>query len=273
MSNRLDQWTETFDVLYARWNRPHAAEGDPVRFPRAWDDPRDREVVALLAASLSYGRVGQILAGVRAALERLGERPARAVFDATPAKLARRMRGFRHRFATGEHVAAMLCGAGRLVREHGSLGSAFAAGASGRDETLHPALRTFAARLDLAAGGACGHLLADPSRRSACKRWWLMLRWLVRRDDVDPGGWDVCGPERLIIPLDTHMHRLGHAVGATSRRSANLATAMDLTAAFRSVAPHDPTRYDFALTHAAIAGDADLPCGPTMMRQSKPDHA
>ncbi|MGM0656228.1 MAG: DUF2400 family protein [Thermodesulfobacteriota bacterium] len=38
------------------------------------------------------------------------------------------------------------------------------------------------------AGGA-GHLLADPGKTSACKRSHLFLRWMVRKDQVDPGGW------------------------------------------------------------------------------------
>lgn len=249
---------DTLETLYVRWNRREHIGRDPVQFVRAWADPRDREVVALLAASLAYGRVRQIVASVSAALERLGTPPAASLAGAPPARLRDRFGGFKHRFATGEHVAALLTGARALIRRHGSLESAFAQGLSAEDETFQPALRAFAARLDLASPHPCGHLLTDPARGSACKRWHLMLRWLVRRDEVDPGGWALPGPERLIVPLDTHMHRLATALGATRRRSADLAAALDITSAFRAVAPADPVRYDFCLTHAAIAGDARL---------------
>ena len=156
-------------------------------------------------------------------------------------------------------MAALLAGAGRLIRRHGSLGACFAAGAAPDDQTVLPALRAFAAELDAAAGGGCGHLLPDPRRQSACKRLNLMLRWLVRRDRVDPGGWDAVSASSLIVPLDTHIHRIGLGLGATRRRSAGMRTALEITAAFRGIAPEDPVRYDFALTRLGIRGEMDLP--------------
>ena len=35
-------------------------------------------------------------------------------------------------------------------------------------------------------------------------------------------------------------------------------TALQITDAFREIAPHDPVRYDFALTRLGIRKDADL---------------
>ena len=99
-----------------------------------------------------------------------------------------------------------------------------------------------------------GHLLADPSRGSACKRLHLYLRWMVRGDAVDVGLWRGVPPERLIVPLDTHMHRIGREVGAIHRNQADARAAIELTEAFRLVTPNDPVRYDFALTHWAIRG-------------------
>ena len=84
-----------------------------------------------------------------------------------------------------------------------------------------------------------------------------MLRWLVRRDDVDPGGWPAAWAAKLLVPLDIHMHRIARALSATQRKAADLRTALEVTAAFRDVRPDDPVRYDFALTRLGIHPAAD----------------
>ena len=76
-------------------------------------------------------------------------------------------------------------------------------------------------------------LLPSPEKGSACKRLNLFLRWMVRPDEVDPGGWSGVDPGLLIVPLDTHMHRVGLEAGLTRRRQADMRTALEITQAFR----------------------------------------
>jgi hypothetical protein len=44
----------------------------------------------------------------------------------------------------------------------------------------------------------------------------------------------------------------------TTRAQSDIRTAMEITAAFRTIAPTDPVRYDFALTRLGIRDDGDL---------------
>ncbi len=250
---------EIMESLYRDLNRREYVHPDPLEFLYEYDDQADRQVVALIASSLAYGRVKQILRSVSAVLAELGPHPASRLAEMRPSQLRRAMAGFKHRFSTGEHVAAMLIGAKRVMRQFGSLEACFSRGTCPTDETVLPALQQFAGRIAEAAPGECGHLLPDPACGSACKRLNLMLRWLVRRDDVDPGGWTCVGPEKLIVPLDTHMHKISLALGMTGRRSADMRTALEVTAAFREISPGDPVRYDFALTRLGIRDDRDLP--------------
>ena len=60
------------DTLYARYNRREYVHPDPLEFLYRYRDLRDREIVALIASSLAYGRVIQILRSVDSVLERLG---------------------------------------------------------------------------------------------------------------------------------------------------------------------------------------------------------
>ena len=81
---------------------------------------------------------------------------------------------------------------------------------------------------------------------------------MVRRDRVDPGCWADVGAHRLVVPVDTHMHRIGLALNLTRRRQAGQRVALEMTAAFRRFCPEDPVRYDFALTRLGIRPEGDL---------------
>jgi uncharacterized protein (TIGR02757 family) len=249
---------DALESLYRRYNRRKYIAPDPLQFVVHHADPADREIVALIAATLAYGNVASINNSIANALHRLGEAPARTVRDASPDRLRRTFADFRHRWTTGDELAAMLAGAGRVARHYGSLHACFRSALDPDHETVLHALAAFAHELRNGDARPKNSLLADPTRGSACKRLHLFLRWMVRHDDVDPGGWTGVPPARLIIPLDTHMHRISSALGLTTRRQANLATALDITRAFRRIAPDDPARYDFALTRLGIRADANL---------------
>jgi uncharacterized protein (TIGR02757 family) len=135
---------------------------------------------------------------------------------------------------------------------------------SSGDETVLPALGEFAEELRSLGGLGDCHLLPRPERGSACKRLNLYLRWMVRQDQVDPGGWEGVSPARLVVPLDTHMRRLCAAMGFTRRSCAGMRAALEATARFREIAPEDPVRYDFALTRLGIRPDCDA--GPFLAR-------
>ena len=82
---------------------------------------------------------------------------------------------------------------------------------------------------------------------SACKRLNMLLRWMVRKDSpVDLGLWDI-DPAKLIIPVDTHVHRMALELGLTKRKQADMRTALEITDAMREIWPEDPAKGDFAL--------------------------
>ncbi|MCU0722343.1 MAG: TIGR02757 family protein [Planctomycetes bacterium] len=241
------------EALVRRYNRREAVGLDPVGFLYRFDDVRDREIAALVASSLAYGRVAQIHRSVAAVLDAIGA-PRRFVERSTEVSLRSAFAGFRHRFTPGGEVGALLAGAKRCVEAFGGLEACFAAGMSWDDTDTVPALSAFACRLSDACGRGCASLLPVPDRGSACKRLHLFLRWMVRRDEVDPGGWTCVRASRLLVPLDTHMHRIGRALGFTRRSAADLGAAREVTSALARFAMDDPVRYDFALAHWAMEG-------------------
>jgi uncharacterized protein (TIGR02757 family) len=170
---------------------------------------------------------------------------------------------------------------GALYREaelaHGALPPIPPAGARGRpprvrrpgDEppgALRAALARFAAELREAPPVAAllrrrgrrglAHLLPDAAGPGASKRWNLYLRWMVRGPDaVDLGAWrGLVPPAALVVPLDTHVHRVARCLGLTRRTDASWRTAAEITAALRRLDPEDPVRFDFALCHLGMSG-------------------
>ncbi len=250
MNDKLDQ-------LYDQLNRREFVHPDPLEFLYAYKVLRDREIAGLIASSLAYGRVMQILESVSYVLDIMGKSPYLFLQNASYSSLCKKFSGFRHRFATGEDLASLLYGIKNVLNIFDSLNKCFVNGYSRNDETIIPAMTLFVKEL-VSGKNKPGHLVALPEKGSACKRINLFLRWMVRNDDVDPGGWKGIPSSRLIIPLDTHMHKIGLELGFTKRKQANMLTALEITKGFKKFAPHDPVKYDFALTRFGIRDDMDL---------------
>lgn len=242
---------QQLEALYTHLNRRVYVHPDPLEFLYAYPDLRDREIVGLVASSLAYGRVAQILKSVSTVLRRM-PRPFHFLMDASRASLHAEYADFRHRFTTGEDLAALLYGARTAIERYGSLNACFRSGLRNEHETVLPALLSFMRELSEPGSGRCNTLLPSPDTGSACKRMNLFLRWMVRRDAVDPGGWEGVPPAKLLAPLDTHLYRIGCALQLTTRRQADMKTVLDITCAFRTIAPEDPVRYDFSLTRLGM---------------------
>ena len=239
--------------------------GDPVELPHRYRKPRDIEVAALLSACLAYGRVDLFKPRLTALLESLGTAPSAVARDSTPRELLALCAGFAYRMTGPADLACLLSGAGAMLRTHGSLGACFEGHFRRLGQpTVRGALAAFVDELcaidftDLT--GAPGpsrrlkHLLPHPDRGSACKRLNLFLRWMVRGPDgVDFGLWKI-PPAALVMPLDTHVHRIGRLIGLTRRKDLSWLTAEDVTNHLRALDADDPVRFDFALSHLGISG-------------------
>ena len=243
---------KSLEEFYSKYNHRKYIHPDPLEFLFKYETLEEREIVALIASSLAYGRVKQILKSVSLVLDAIGS-PLKYIKNTSKDDINSKFATFKHRFSTGEQLADLLFGAGRTIEKHGSLGNCFAKGVSETDKTVQKGLGLFTREI-IAHCGKHSSLLPDPEKGSACKRLNLMLRWMIRKDDVDPGGWDQVDKSKLIIPLDTHMHRIAHEYGLITRKSADMKAALEITAAFAKFSPEDPVRYDFALTRPGIGG-------------------
>jgi uncharacterized protein (TIGR02757 family) len=259
---RLAQIRERLEALKSSIDREVRREADPVSFVHRYANPADQEVVALVASSLAFGNVVAIRHKVEDALERLGRSPAATLERETRSAIRSRLAGFAHRIWTGDDLAELLAHAAALRRREGSLGAAFVRYLAEEDARDHrDPDGAFVAALGRLADalrgprptGSLRHLIPDPRAGSACKRLLLWIRWMCRpADGIDLGLWQVPAA-RLIIPVDTHVHRIARNLGLTRRRDASLRTALEITARLRELDPDDPVGYDFAICHLGVS--------------------
>lgn len=240
--------------LYKTYNKRKFVHPDPLEFLYHYPDMRDREIAGLVASSLAYGRVAQILKSVDRILAKMGPSPYSFILKTKPSDFRKIFCGFKHRFTTHCDIGDLLSALHRILKEYGSLNKCFVSGIGKDDGTVMPALDNFLEKLDCTGG----YLIPLPRRGSACKRMHLYLRWMVRKDNVDPGGWKGISPGMLVVPLDTHMANIGKSLGMTKRKSADQKMAMDITESFRAISPDDPVKYDFSLTRFGIHPDMEM---------------
>ena len=238
---------------------------DPVVFVHRYVDPTDQEVAGLLASGLAFGRVAlfaPVIATLLDRADRLGG-PARWAQELDPDAELAALDGLYYRWIRAPDLVHFLTAVGRLQRAHGTLGALVQPHPEEPD--LVPALSRLVRAMREEASLATGrpfaeasrglrYLLVDPAGGSAAKRLHLFARWMVRSDDVDRGAWGHLDPAGLVMPVDTHVHRIARMVGLTDRRTADLRTAREVTAVLRRLDSVDPVRFDFALAHLGISG-------------------
>jgi len=250
---RLERVHRRLDALLETHDREAHRAADPVSFVHRYEAPDDREVVGLVASALAFGNVTAVRRSVGRLLDRLGPSPASEVDRLPERDLRRRLDGFVHRVYRGPDLARLLAGAARVRADHGSIGAAVR-----REVWAAGDLREGLARVADGLRGpspsrAMSHLVADPRAGSACKRLLLWSRWMARpADGVDLGVWDL-PPSLLVIPVDTHVHRISRNLGLTRRRDPSWRTAEDITCTLRRFDPDDPVKYDFAICHLGVS--------------------
>ncbi len=243
---------EKLESVYLDYNKKEYVDPDPLLFLYDYTDNRDIEIAGFIAACLAYGRVDQIMKTVAFVLDKLKPSPFKYLMERTTKGISHDFKGFKYRFARDVHMTNLLCGIKDVVNCFASIENCFCTGLSPDEETLVPGLSFLYDQIKRNYNPGPGHLLADPKKNSACKRSHLFLRWMIRSDDVDTGIWTKPSPSQLIVPLDTHMYKIGVMLGFTERKALDIKTSLEITQGFRKILRKDPVKYDFCLTRFGI---------------------
>jgi len=251
----------TLEHLYRQFNEVDAAT-DPIQVVRRYTAAGDREVVGFCASALAFGRVASVLQSIERVLEVLGPSPAAFVRHFEPVRDGKGLRAIGHRWTRGIDLVALVWIL-RQMLESGSIETFFLEGYSPEAGDVSSALESFSRRaraIDvrpvygrLPRRPGVHYFFPRPSAGSACKRLNLFLRWMVRCDAVDLAVWTRVPASALVVPLDTHVIRVGRCLRLTRRVSPGWRMAADITASLRALDPVDPVKYDFSLCHLGMA--------------------
>ena len=249
LKERLDTLVATFDVS--------TISPDPLELVLRFREPLDQEVAGLIAAAFAYGRAETIVANIGVVLARMTPSPYRYLQSFDVREATRRFAGFAHRFHKTPELVAFLARLAHVIQHHGSLGALFETCYDAADADIAPTLTRFVTTIRNIPEArrptpALEYLLTSPEDGSACKRMNLYLRWMVRRTAPDLGLWTFVDPAKLVMPVDTHIHRIATFLGLNDRKSADWKAARALTDRLAAFDPADPVRYDFALCRLGI---------------------
>ncbi len=244
---------ELLENIYKLYHSRDWIGSDPVAFLYDYNNLLDREIVALIAALMAYGQVGHIKKKVRFILDILGSSPYESLLKRSYLSERECLLKFKHRFTTGYQILCLLDGISAVLNRYGSIGNCFRNCWRNSGCDILSSVSCFRSNIGYALDN-WGMFLPDPNKKGACKRWFLFLRWMVRKDKIDPGGWDFIKPSYLLVPLDVHMHRVALELGFTTRKSGDIKTVLEITKALSFFDPEDPVRYDFSLTRWSMEG-------------------
>jgi uncharacterized protein (TIGR02757 family) len=232
--------------VYQRLHHPRYLGSDPLQFCYKYSDPRDQEIVGLISASLALGQVQSITKAITQVLDALGPHPTETLRRQNWKR--QHLAGFVYRFFRQEHILALFQNLGKILRQGLSLGVIV----QGEDNLIQGLVKLRERLWD--EGRIPAILLADPQKSGASKRWWMYLRWMVRKDEVDLGLWPAISPSELLYPVDTHIQKWGRVLGFSRRKTPDRRMSEEITQGFRRFSPEDPVKFDFSLTRIGILG-------------------
>lgn len=253
MYNFSDETKALLESVYLRYHKPEFIHPDPLEFVWKYNVSGDMEIAALIASSFAIGRVQSILQTVGSILTVI-KFPKEYLLSMSRRDLELVFHNFKYRFYTEHSLVDFLIGIKNVILEFGSLHDCFLAGIDETDSDSVGSLSFFVKHLTVDTSHG-RRVLPSPDKGSACKRLNLFLRWMVRKDEIDPGIWEDIPKNILIIPLDTHMIQISRILKFTERKSADMKTAVEITNALKIYDHEDPVRFDFSLTRLGIHPD------------------
>ncbi|MDD3520960.1 MAG: TIGR02757 family protein [Actinomycetota bacterium] len=242
---------EELENIYSHYNDIKYVHPDPLEFLYDYKDLKDREIVGLISALLAYGRVAQILKSITSILKVM-EKPYDFLVYFNENDLKGLFKGFVHRFTTEYEIILLLVALKRIIGRYETIGQCFSSIYDDNEVNIFNSLNRFIKIIGNEISNDYNSLVSKPDGSSAYKRFNLFLRWMVRKDNVDPGGWDFIQKSKLLIPLDTHMYRICCKLDFTKRKQAGIKTVIEITDCFKKINPEDPVKYDFALTRISM---------------------
>lgn len=245
--------SKLLETLYHKYNSVNSSV-DPIWNLRNVKSNLDKEILAFIISCYSYGNITQINKFIKNVLNFTGPKISDFITSFKGYQSIDKY-NFVYRFNTNKDFFDLIFAISDVLKNYGSLKSLFLKHYKVDDVNVINALDSFTSEIRSIKkyNISFDYLLPDLARKSACKRLFLFLRWMVRKDNVDLGLWkNDIHTSKLIIPVDTHIYKISRKYGLITRKSLDLKFAVELTEKLKEFDPDDPVKFDFSLCHLGV---------------------
>jgi uncharacterized protein (TIGR02757 family) len=212
---------------------------DPVEFLHRFETQTDKEIAGFLGSQFAYGQVGVFKRFLEGLFSAMGDSPSQFIMKGDFSSLD----GLYYRFQKSDDIVYLFIILRRILNDFGGIGLMLRR--FYQDDTRDMIWKV---RHELfGTDNRLTFFFPKPSYANPMKRWNLYLRWMVRKDDIDAGLWDFIPKERLTMPLDTHIFKIGRCFGWIRQKNPSWKAACEMTEALKVFSPEDPLQYDFFL--------------------------
>lgn len=223
---------------------------DPSIVLRHYEDAVDTEILAFVAAMISFGRREQFLPIINTIISDMdaaGGARAYILHECYKKDCAAGGGATFYRFYKISDYWTLCARLKAIVVEWGGLGEAVRAAYKKNGGLL----------CDLIGGLFFDCKMVAKTKSSPKKRINMFLRWMVRGGVVDLGLWTWADKRDLLIPLDTHVLTEAKRLGLLLKNDPpTMKTCQKLTNLMKEAFPLDPARADFVLFGSGVGSKA-----------------
>ncbi len=252
-----DQLIDLLEFNYRKYNTKEFIEHDPISIPHRFTKLQDIEIAGFFAATMAWGLRKTIINKSLELMKLFDFAPYDFVKNHSESDLKRFLH-FKHRTFNSTDLLYFILFFREYYSIHSSLEDLFIPNdqdaksvKNGIDNFYNQFISNpfFPSRTS--------KHVASPSKKSACKRINMFLRWMVRKDEngVDFGLWENIKAHQLICPCDVHVEKVARKLQLVTRKQVDWSMAVELTENLKKLDATDPVKYDYALFGMGIHQD------------------
>lgn len=241
LKTQLDKYIEQYETI-------DFIKDDPVQFVHRFNTKSDNEIAGFIASMFAYGKREVFIEKLNYIFNLMDNKPLEYV-KAFNFK-SNNIKNCDYRFSKDCDLIQILKILNTLYSENETLESLFKYSYEKKHnvwDMFQGVVDYFYARQELEITKGFYHLLPNPEKKSALKRLNMLMRWFIRKSDVDIGIWKFMDKSELLIPLDTHVAKISRKLGLLKRNDNAYESVIELTEKLKSFDASDPVKYDFAL--------------------------